>query len=77
MPFFYQSGEQIQSGDRVLLHGESGQIEFVADPAMAPDDWYVKEFGGGVMIAEPRFFGSLFISAPVCDYEDLEFVARG
>jgi len=77
MPFFYQSGEQIKAGDHVLLHGEPGEVEFVADPAVDPNDWYVKEHGGGVMIAEPKVFGGLFINAPVSDYEDLEFVSRG
>jgi hypothetical protein len=33
MPFFYSSGEEIRKGDRVLLHGEPGEIELVADPA--------------------------------------------
>ena len=42
-----------------------------------PHDWYVEEFGGGVMIAEPKVFGHLFIEAPVTQYEDLEFVSRG
>ena len=37
----YQSGEEIRKGDRVLFHGEPGEIEFVAeklvgDPAV---DW--------------------------------------
>ena len=38
MPFFYSSGEEIAKGDRVLLHGEPGEIELVADPAESPDD---------------------------------------
>jgi len=42
-----------------------------------PDDWYVKQYGGGVMIVEPKAFGRLFINSPVSQYEDLEFVARG
>jgi len=29
------------------------------------------------MIAEPKVFGSLFINAPVSQYDDLEFVSRG
>src|SRR5689334_1084634 len=33
MPFFYQSGQEIRPGDRVLIHGETGEIEFIADPA--------------------------------------------
>jgi hypothetical protein len=75
VPFFYQSGEEIKKGDRVLLHGEPAEIEFVADSADNPDDWYVVEYGGGVMIIEPKFFGSLFVSDPQ-DYEDLCFVSR-
>ncbi|HTD42776.1 MAG TPA: hypothetical protein VK687_01295 [Bryobacteraceae bacterium] len=77
MPFFYRSGEQVKPGDRVRLHGEPGEIEFVADPMDDPDDWYVKQYGGGVMIVEPKAFGRLFINSPVSQYEDLEFVARG
>jgi hypothetical protein len=77
VPFFYQSGEQIKQGDRVRLHGEPGEVEFVADSVDAPNDWYVKEYGGGVMIVEPKVFGRLFIDAPVSQYEDLEFVSRG
>ena len=77
MPFFYWSGEQVKPGDRVRLHGEPGEIEFVADPMDDPDDWYVKQYGGGVMIVEPKVFGRLFINSPVSQYEDLEFVARG
>ena len=76
VPFLYQSGEQIKAGDRVSLHGESGEIEFVADPADDPDDWFGKKYGGGVMIVEPKVFGRLFIDAPVSDYQDLEFVSR-
>ncbi len=76
MPFFYQSGERIKPGDKVLLHGEPGEVESVSDPAEGTHDWYVEKFGGGVMIAEPKVFGSLFIDAPVSQYEDLEFVSR-
>jgi hypothetical protein len=75
MPSFYQSGEQIQKGDHVLLHGEPGVIEFVADAADDPDNWYVTECGGGVMISEPKWFGSLFVS-DTATCEDLEFVSR-
>ena len=47
MPFFCSSGEEIRPGDRVLIHGEAGEIEFIADPAKNSDDWYVKQHGGG------------------------------
>ena len=76
MPFFYRSGERIKRGDRVRLHGEPGEIEFVADPLDDPNDWLVKQYGGGVMIVEPKVFGTLFVDAPVSQYEDLEFVSR-
>ena len=76
MPFFYQSGEQIERGDRVLLHGQPAEIEFVADAADDPNDWFVTEYGGGVMVKEPKFFGLLFIDTPVNDYDDLKFVSR-
>lgn len=58
------------------LHGEPGEIEFVADPLGDPTDWYVQKFGGGIMIVEPKVFGRLFINRPVSDYEDLEFVSK-
>jgi hypothetical protein len=77
VPFFYQSGEQINPRDRVCLHGELAEIESVHDPVSDPNDWYAEEFGGGVMVAEPKTFGYLFIKAPVTDYDDLEFVSRG
>ena len=66
-------------GDRILYHGDPGEIEFVViersgDAAM---DWYIDEFGGGIMIKEPKHFGSVFIHAEsIPDDEDLEFVSR-
>ena len=76
VPFYYQSGEPIQAGDPVRLHGEPAEIEFVADPGEDPENWFVTEYGGGVMILEPKVFGRLFVDAPVCDYEGLAFVSR-
>jgi len=75
MLFFYQTGEQIQKGDLVRYYDEPGDVEFVADPAEDPADWYVEAHGGGVMVREPKHFGSVFIGDPADD-EDLEFVAR-
>ena len=60
----------------MLYHGEPGEIELVADPADDPTEWYAEQFGGGVMIAEPKVFGRVFIPSPVCDDEHLEFVRR-
>ncbi len=71
-------GEEIRKGDRVLFHGEPGEIELVADSAVAdPEtDWYVQEYGGGVIVLEPKNFGRAFLPEPQTT-EDLEFVARG
>lgn len=74
----YRSGEEIKRGDRVLFHGEPGEVELVAiDPNDADQAWHVKEFGGGVMISEPKHFGRAFVPAnQIQEYEDLEFVSR-
>jgi len=75
----YQSGEEIKKGDRVLFHREPGHIEFVVDKLTgdASNDWHLQEPGGGVMIREPKHFGSVFIQAEsLPETEDLEFVAR-
>ena len=79
MALKYQSGEEIKRGDRVLFSGEPGEVEFVVDvltgdPAF---DWYMQEYGGGVMIREPKNFGTVFISAEsLPETEDLEFLTR-
>ena len=77
MSLTYTTGEEIRKGDRVLFHGEPGEIELVADPVVSDleTDWYVQEYGGGVMILEPKCFGRAFSSDPRTDC-DLEFVAR-
>ena len=77
MPLFYQSGEEIRKADRVVFHGEPGEIEFVADPASpnSETDWYIEENGGGVMVLEPKHFGRAFLRIPA--ESDLWFVARG
>jgi len=77
MALFYMSGEEIKKGDKVRFHREPGEIEVVADPEIADpeSDWFVKEYGGGVMIAEPKYFGRAFLPDPR-SAEDLEFVAR-
>jgi hypothetical protein len=45
MSLTYASGEEIQSGDRILYHGEAGQVEFVAEPGDPETGWYVEQFG--------------------------------
>jgi hypothetical protein len=72
MSLTYSSGEEIQSGDRILYHGEQGQVEFVAKVGDPETDWYVEQFCGGCMVLAPSF-GRVFISEAD---EDLEFVAR-
>lgn len=74
----YHSGEEILSGDKVLFHGQPGQIElvvdsFVGDPAV---DWQMRENGPGVMILEPKQSGRTYIRDTE-NAEDLEFVSRG
>jgi len=75
----YRSGDAVRQGDRVRFHGNEAEIVLLADPERDDPEarWYVKEFGGGVLIADPSVSGHTFIdrnSLPHC--EDLEFVAR-
>jgi hypothetical protein len=79
MTFKYQSGGDIMLGDRVLFHGEPGQIELVVEPSSSDPEhqWYIREFGGGVGLVESKHFGRVFISGDeLPTTEDLEFVAR-
>jgi hypothetical protein len=64
LPFKYQSGEEVQKGDRVLLHDEPGYVEFVADPLIkhSETEWFVEEYGGGVMVVVPNAFGPVFFT---------------
>ncbi len=79
--FTYRSGEEIKRGDSVTFHGNAAQIEFVTFEQNASGsevDWYIKEFGGGIMILDPSVSGRTFIPIDqICDCEDLEFVSRG
>jgi len=74
----YRTGQEIRNGDRVLFHRNPAEIELVAcDPDDPDAAWCMKEFGGGVLIREPRVFGRAFIPADQLDEdEDLEFVSR-
>ena len=79
MALKYRSGEEIKKGDRVLFHGEPGEVEFVVDRSNedAELDWYLREFGGGAMIREPKHVGYVFIPAEsLPETEDLEFLSR-
>ena len=79
MTLQYRSGEEIKKGDHVLFHGEPAEIEFVVNELTedAALDWYMQEFGGGVMIRGPKHFGAIFIRAEsLPETEDLEFLSR-
>jgi len=73
----YQSGDEIQKGDRVLFHGEPGEIEFVVDKLTGDPvlDWNMKENGPGVMILEPKLFGHVYMRDTE-NAEDLILVSR-
>jgi hypothetical protein len=74
----YRSGEEIRKGDHVLFHREPAQIELVASDLDDPETrWEMQEFGGGILIREPRDANPTFIRADsISEYEDLEFVSR-
>jgi hypothetical protein len=74
----YRSGEEIKKGDRVLFHGNPAEIELVAyDPNDPETAWHVSEYGGGVVVSDPKVSGRTFIPRDALDeYEDLEFVSR-
>jgi hypothetical protein len=74
MPLKYMSGEEIRKGDRVLFHGESGEIEYVVDGLIgdAKIDWHMREHGPGVLVSEPKHFGRAYIR----EMTHLVFVSR-
>jgi hypothetical protein len=74
----YQSGEEIKRGDRVLFHLRPAEVELVVTNADDPiTAWFFEEFGGGVLIRDPRDPDPTFIDAAgIPDYEDLEFLGR-
>jgi hypothetical protein len=76
-PLLYRNGEEIRKDDRVLLHGEAGEIDLVLDGENNSEAWPAEKYGRGVMISEPKTFGHLFLTeADIAAYEDLEFVSR-
>lgn len=78
MSLLYKSGEEIERGDQIKLNGHPGRIEFIVthytgDPAM---DWYIDEFGGGVMIIDD-LVGNVFLSVENIEKDEgLEFMSR-
>ena len=75
MSLTYLSGEAVMKGDRILYHGEPGEVEFIADGTDAETDWFVKELRVGVMVTD-KGSGTTYISLPSRDWEDVEFVSR-
>jgi hypothetical protein len=77
MTLKYQTGAEIQKGDRISFHGEPGRIEFVAaDPGDAETEWYIQEYGGGVMIVDANAGRTFLPADEINGSEDLEFVSR-
>jgi hypothetical protein len=73
----YQSGEEIRKGDRVLFHGEPGEIELVVVELVGipTADWHMTEHGPGVLIFEPKNFGHIYLRDTE-NAEDLVLVSR-
>src|SRR3982074_427350 len=72
----YDSGENIQAGDRIRYHGETGYVDFVVteETGDASLGWFLQQFPGGAMIVAEGF-GSVFLGLEDLD-DFLEFVAR-
>jgi hypothetical protein len=77
MALTYQSGEDIQLGDRVTYAGNAGTIELVVEGLTGdPErDWLFETNGAGIMVAEPKVFGRVYLHDPH-EEEDLLLVAR-
>jgi hypothetical protein len=61
------------AGESVRYDGELGAIEFVVEQGSSDRDWYLRTLGPGVMIAEPKVFGHVYVT----DFDErLVFVAR-
>ena len=72
----YQSGDDIREGDRVTYGGNPGVVELVVTGPSGDEtrDWHFRASGPGIMIAEPRVFGRVYLSSPD-DEEDLVLIA--
>jgi hypothetical protein len=72
MPQFYQSGKEVQLGDRVRLAGQEGKI--IALESQLPDYGMSPEKAKGMVMIETKSAGLY------CDYtdtnEDLDFLGR-
>ena len=78
-PLRYLLGDEICTGDCVRFHGHAAQVEFAAADLSDPEHgWFVRQYGGGVMVDDPAVCGHTFIPVDqLKNYEDLELVARG
>jgi len=76
MKFFYQTGEEVKKGDRILFSEDPGEVEFVADPdAPNPEtQWYIEEYGGEIMLFNLSRYGRVFGGEN--PLEDVTFVSR-
>jgi hypothetical protein len=77
MALRYQTGEAIHPGDRVTYGGNAGTVELVVEAltGKSEEDWLFETNGAGIMVAEPKMFGRVYLHDPH-EEEDLLFVAR-
>jgi len=77
MALRYQTGEEVHPGDRVTYGGNAGTVELVVEALTGKpeEDWLFETHGAGIMVAEPKVLGRVYLHEPH-DEEDLLFVAR-
>ena len=77
MALRYHTGEEIHRGDRVTCGGNAGVIELIVEASTGEpeEDWLFETNGAGIMVAEPKVFGRVYLHDPH-EEEDLRFVAR-
>jgi hypothetical protein len=76
-PGRYQTGEKIHRGDRVTYGGKAGVIELVVETLTGEpeEDRLFQTNGAGIMVAEPKVFGRVYLYDPH-EEENLLFVGR-
>ena len=74
----YQSGEEIREGDKILYASQPGEVRFVVEKLTgdAERDWFMNEYGPGVMVLEPKFYKEGTFITDTENAEDLELVSR-
>ncbi|HEY1755914.1 MAG TPA: hypothetical protein VGG72_10995 [Bryobacteraceae bacterium] len=75
MSIFYQSGEQVRTGDKIVYGGSPGQVEYVVevptgDPAM---DWHLTHSPNGGIMIKTIEMGRVFLES---EDPDLDLVSR-